>query len=177
MTTTEEATTVIPDFGDDDEERKICFICSKGNLDMAYPALIMANGALSEGVEVDIFFTFWGMDMINKGTWEKLQFSMLGNTAMHMPGSTKHIPQGLGGLPGMTAFATHMLKKQIADLEVPEVPEFMQMLHDMGARFWACKMSVDMMGLTKDDMFDGVEDIINVNEFIELSNGSQVIFI
>ena len=79
MTTTEEATTVIPDFGDDEEARKITFICSKGNLDMAYPALIMANGALSEGVEVDIFFTFWGLDMINKATWEKLQFSMLGH--------------------------------------------------------------------------------------------------
>ena len=177
MTTTEEATAIIPDFGDDDEERKITFICSKGNLDMAYPALIMANGALSEGVGVDIFFTFWGMDMINKGTWDKLQFSMLGNTAMHMPGSTKHIPQGLGGLPGMTGYATKMLKKQIAEQEVPPVPEFMQMLSDMGARFWACKMSVDMMGLTKDDMFDDVEDIINVNEFIELSAGSQVIFV
>ena len=177
MTTTEEAPAIVPDFGDDDEERKITFICSKGNLDMAYPALIMANGALSEGVEVDIFFTFWGMDMINKGTWDKLQFSMLGNTAMHMPGSTKHIPQGLGGLPGMTGYATKMLKKQIAEQEVPPVPEFMQMLSDMGARFWACKMSVDMMGLTKDDMFNEVEDIINVNEFIELSQGSQVIFV
>ena len=99
------------------------------------------------------------------------------HTAMHMPGSTKHIPQGLGGLPGMTAFATHMLKKQIAEQEVPEVPEFLQLLHDMGARMWACKMSVDMMGLTKDDMFDGVEDIINVNEFIELTDGAQVIFV
>ncbi len=177
MTTTEAAPAVVPDFGDDAEERQICFICSKGDLDMAYPALIMANGALTEGVEVDIFFTFWGMDMINKGTWDNLQFSMLGNTAMHMPGSSKHLPQGLGGLPGMTSFATKMLKKQIADLNVPEVPEFLQLLHDMGARFWACKMSVDMMGLTKDDMFEGVEDIINVNEFIELSSGSQVIFV
>ncbi len=177
MTTTETAPAVVPDFGDDAEERKICFICSKGNLDMAYPALIMANGALTEGAEVDIFFTFWGMDMINKGTWDKLQFSMLGNTAMHMPGSSKHIPQGLGGLPGMTGYATKMLKKQIADLDVPEVPEFLQMLHDMGARLWACKMSVDMMGLTKDDMYEGVEDIINVNEFIELSSGAQVIFV
>ena len=177
MTTTEAAPSIVPDFGDEDTDRKICFICSKGNLDMAYPALIMANGALTEGVEVDIFFTFWGMDLINKGTMGKLQFSMLGNTAMHMPGSTKHLPQGLGGLPGMTAFATHMLKKQIAEQEVPEVPEFLQMLTDMGARLWACKMSVDMMGLTKDDMFDGVQDIINVNEFIELSAGSQVIFI
>jgi len=177
MTTTQEAPAIVPDFGDEDEERKLCFICSKGNLDMAYPALIMANGALTEGVEVDIFFTFWGLDMINKGTWDKLQFSMLGNTAMHMPGSTKHIPQGLGGLPGMTSYATHMLKKQIADQDVPDVPEFLQMLHDMGARLWACKMSVDMMGLTEDDMFEGVEAIINVNEFIEVSAGSQVIFV
>ena len=176
MTMTETAPVPVPDFGDE-EDRKICFICSKGNLDMAYPALIMANGALGEGVEVDIFFTFWGMDMINKGTWDDLQFSMLGNTAMHMPGSTKHIPQGLGGLPGLTGYATSMLKKQIADLDVPEVPEFLRMLHDMGARLWACKMSVDMMGLTKDDMYEGVEDIINVNEFIELSDGAQIIFI
>lgn len=177
MTSTEIAPTVVPDFGDDAEPRKITFICSKGNLDMAYPALIMANGALTEGLEVDLFFTFWGMDMINKGTWDKLQFSMLGNTAMHMPGSTKHIPQGLGGLPGMTGYATKMLKKQIADLDVPEVPEFLQMLHDMGARLWACKMSVDMMGLTEDDMFEGVEAVINVNEFVELSDGAQVIFV
>jgi peroxiredoxin family protein len=177
MITADTAPSVVPDFGDDQPERKMCFICSKGNLDMAYPALIMANGALSEGVEVDIFFTFWGMDMINKGTWEDLQFSMLGNTAMHMPGSTKHLPQGLGGLPGMTAYATSMLKKQIAELDVPEIPEFLQLLHDMGARFWACKLSVDMMGLTEDDLFEGVEAIINVADFIELSEGAQTLFI
>jgi peroxiredoxin family protein len=177
MTATQTAPNVVPDFGDDAEDRKMVFICSKGNLDMAYPALIMANGALNEGVEVDIFFTFWGLDMINKGTWHDLQFSMLGNTAMHMPGSSKHIPQGFGGLPGMTGYATQMLKKQIADLDVPEIPEFLEMLHDMGARFWACQLSVDMMGLTKEDMFDGVEDIINVSEFIELSDGAQTVFI
>ena len=77
----------------------------------------------------------------------------------------------------MTAYATKMLKEQIADLDVPEVPEFIELLHDMGARFWACKMSVDMMGLTKEDMFEGVEDIINVNQFIELSDGAQTLFI
>jgi peroxiredoxin family protein len=176
MTTTQDATTMVPDFGDE-VDRKLTFICSKGNLDMAYPALIMANGALTEGVDVDIFFTFWGMDMINKETVDKLQFTMLGNTAMHMPGSSKHLPQGLAGLPGMTAFATHMLKKQIADQHVPEVREFLKLLSDMGARLWACKMSADMADLGMDDLLDEVEDIINVNEFIELSDGAQVIFI
>ncbi len=176
MTTTETA-PIIPDFGDDETDRKIAFICSKGNLDMAYPALIMASGALGEGIECHIFFTFWGMDMINKATQANLQFSMLGNTAMHMPGQAWHIPQGFGGLPGMTGFATRMLKKQIRELDVPDVPEFLSMLHDMGAKLWACKLSVDMMGLERDDMIDEVEDIINVSEFMELSEDAQIIFI
>ena len=160
----------VPDFGDDDTDRKICFVCSKGTLDMAYPALIMANGALGEGIETHIFFTFWGMDMITKKTMDDLKFTILGNPATHMP-------QGLGGLPFMTSMATKMMKKQLADLEVPEVPEFLQMLSDMGAHLWACKMSVDMMDLDEDDLFDEVEDIINVSEFMELSGGAQIVFV
>jgi peroxiredoxin family protein len=175
---TEEASAIIPDFGDDDDtDRKICFICSKGTLDMAYPALIMASGALNEGVETHIFFTFWGLDMISKDLQDDLQFTWMGNTAMHPPGKKMHMPQGLAGLPGMTAMATKMLKKQIGDQGVPEVPEFLEMLHDMGAQLWACKMTVDMMGLTEDDMIDAVEDVINVSDFIELSDGAQVIFV
>ncbi len=165
-----EPTSFVPDFGDDDVDRKICFVCSKGTLDMAYPALIMANGALSEGVETHIFFTFWGMDMITKKTMDDLKFTILGNPATHMP-------QGLGGLPFMTSMATKMMKKQIAGMHVPEVPEFLQMLSDMGAHLWACKMSVDMMGLEEDDLFDEVDDVINVAEFIELSEGGQIVFV
>lgn len=180
--TTTNPAPVVPDFGDDDGDRKICFVCSKGNLDMAYPALVMANGALGEGIETHIFFTFWGLDMINKKTMDDLKFTPLGNAAMHMPPgmgklSEQHMPQGLAGLPGMTWLATKMLKKQIADVDVPEVPEFLQMLADMGAKLWACQMSVDMMDLDKDDLFDEVEDIINVGEFMELSEGAQVIFV
>ncbi len=97
---------------------------------MAYPALILANAALGEGVETHVFFTFWGFDMINKKTMGDLKFTMLGNTATHMP-------QGLGGLPGMTAMATHQLKKSIADLGVPEVPDFLQQIVDSGGHLWA----------------------------------------
>ncbi len=102
-----------PPFDDDETAgRKLAIICSKGNLDMAYPGLILANAALGEGVETHLFFTFWGFDMINKKTMGDLKFTMLGNTATHLP-------QGLGGLPGMTAMATSRLKKSIADLDVP----------------------------------------------------------
>ncbi len=181
-TKTTTQTPVVPDFGDDDSDRKICFICSKGSLDMAYPALVMANGALGEGIETHIFFTFWGLDMINKKTMGDLKFTPLGNAAMHMPPgmgklSDKHMPQGLAGLPGMTGMATKMLKKQIAAVDVPEVPEFLQMLSDMGAHLWACQMSADMMDLDQDDLFDEVADIINVSEFMELSEGAQIVFV
>jgi peroxiredoxin family protein len=170
MTTNETGTLVVPDFGEDATDRKICFICSKGTLDMAYPALIMANGALTEGVETHLFFTFWGMDMITKKRMGDLKFTILGNPATHMP-------MGLGGVPGMTAMATRMMKKQIADLDVPEVPEFLEMLVEMGANLWACKMSVDMMKLAEDDLYEGVQGVINVGEFIELSEGAQIVFV
>jgi peroxiredoxin family protein len=172
--------SVLPSFMDNEgSERKIAFICSKGNLDMAYPALIMANGALGEGIEVHIFFTFWGMDMVNKNTMNKLKFTPMGNTAMHPPGRHFRIsmPQWLSGLPGMTWIATRMMRKQIADQGVPPVPEFLDHLVEAGAELWACKMSVDMMELTMDDMHEGVSDIINVTSFMELSEDAQVIFI
>ena len=111
MTTTETA-PIVPSFDEEESGRKLAIICSKGNLDMAYPGLILANAALGEGVETHLFFTFWGFDMINKKTMGDLKFTMLGNTATHLP-------QGLGGIPGMTAMATHQMKKSIEEIGVP----------------------------------------------------------
>src|SRR5215207_6071708 len=114
MTTIDDVPAIVPDFGDSAAtDRKLAIICSKGNLDMAYPGLILANAALGEGVETHLFFTFWGFDMITKSRMNDLKFTMLGNTATHLP-------QGIGGLPGMTAMATAKMKKTIAELDVPE---------------------------------------------------------
>ncbi len=110
--TTDQGANIVPDFGDDEETRKIAFVCSKGSLDMAYPALVMASGALEQGVETHIFFTFWGMDMINKKTMGNLQFSPVGNPATHMPAA-------LAPIPGIQAMATKQLKKKLEDLEIP----------------------------------------------------------
>jgi peroxiredoxin family protein len=161
---------LVPDFGSSATDRKIAIICSKGNLDMAYPGLIMANAALGEGVETHLFFTFWGFDMIRKDTMGDLKFTMLGNTATHMP-------QGLGGLPGMTALATHQMKKAIEDVGVPPVPEMLQQIADSGGHLWACRMSADMQQLTMDDLFDEVEAIISASDFIEKTEGAQLLFI
>jgi peroxiredoxin family protein len=171
MTITDAAPAPVPSFDDPASEgRKLAIICSKGNLDMAYPGLILANAALGEGVETHLFFTFWGFDMISKETMGDLKFTMLGNTATHMP-------QGLGGLPGMTAMATAKLKKSIADLDVPEVPEFLEQIVASGGHLWACRLSADMNHLTEDDLYDEVEGIISAGDFIEKTNGAQLLFI
>ena len=171
MTTVDSAPAIVPKFDDDTTTgRKLAIICSKGNLDMAYPGLVLANAALGEGVETHLFFTFWGFDMITKSRMHDLKFTMLGNTATHLP-------QGLGGLPGMTAMATHMMKKQIADIGVPEVPEFLEQIVASGGHLWACRMSADMMHLTEQDLYDEVEGIISAADLIEKTDGAQLLFI
>jgi len=171
VTSTQAGTAIIPDFGDGASAgRKLAVICSKGNLDMAYPGLILANAALGEGVEVHLFFTFWGFDMITKSRMRDLKFTMLGNTATHMP-------QGLGGLPGMTAVATHQMRKQIRDVGVPDVPEFLDQIVDSGGHLWACRLSADMMQLDENDLYDPVEGVISAGDFIDKTEGAQLLFI
>lgn len=169
----------VPSFDDDASTgRKLVIICSKGNLDMALPGLIIANSALGEGIETHLFFTFWGFDMINKKTMGNLKFSYLGNTAMHMPGQFGFsMPQGLAALPGVTAVTTRMMNKQIADLDVPGVPEFLEIIVASGGHLWACKMSADMAKLTEPDLYEGVEGIISAADMLDLADGAQMLFI
>jgi len=171
MTPVQTEPTIVPDFGDAAPTgRKLAIICSKGNLDMAYPGLVLANAALGEGVETHLFFTFWGFDMIAKSRMGDLKFTPLGNTATHLP-------QGLGGLPGMTALATHQMRRQIHDVGVPDVPEFLEQIVASGGHLWACRMSADMMHLTEADLYQAVEGIISAADFIDKTDGAQLLFI
>ncbi len=158
----------------EETDRKLCIICSKGTLDMAYPGLVLANAALMEGLEVTMFFTFWGLDIINKKKMNDLKFVPVGNPAMG-------IPQAVGGLPGMTNIATKMMKKEIAALDFPEIEEFLDIIVDSGGKLYACKMSVDMFEdmnmLAEDDLYDGIEGVVGATDFIEMSEGAQIIFI
>ena len=177
MTTDHARSVIVPDFDDEPSGRKLAIICSKGNLDMAYPGLVLANAALGEGVETHMFFTFWGFDMIIKSRMHDLQFSPAGNAAMHLPGRDTHLPQSLAPLPGMTTMATRMLKKSIAELGVPEVPEFLDQIVAAGGHLWACRMSADMNHLVDADLRDDVEAIISASDFIEKTKGAQLLFI
>ena len=165
-----------------ENNRHIAFICSKGNLDMAYPALVMGWAALGNGIDVTIFFTFWGLDIINKKRQPQLKIAPVANTSMKMdmmgiPTGNLGIPQIAGVLPGMTAFATALMKKKMKDLEVPPVGEYLEMLADAGANLYACKMSVDLMDLTMDDFVAGVQSIVTAGDFMDMTEGAQIVFI
>ncbi len=165
-----------------EENRKIAFICSKGNLDMAYPALVMGWAALGNGIDVTIFFTFWGMDMIRRLRIDHLEIAPVANTSMKMSmmgvnTGNLGIPNIMGIIPGMTAFATKLMKSKMEKLDVPPVNEYLQMLVDAGAKLYACKMSVDMFDLKKEDFIDGVIDIVTAGDFMDMTEGAQIIFI
>lgn len=153
--------------------RKLAIIASKGSLDMAYPPLILANAARMSGVEVDLFFTFWGLDIITKKKMNKLNVAVVGNPSMH---PWFHIPTLLGIIPGMSAMASAMMRKEIDKLDFPPVGEFVQLVMDAGANVYGCKMSMDMMKLTEKDLVDGAK-VLGAMEFIEMADGAQTLFV
>ncbi|MCC7535694.1 MAG: DsrE/DsrF/DrsH-like family protein [Deltaproteobacteria bacterium] len=150
--------------------RKVAIICSKGTLDMAYPGLILANAARMSGMDVMLFFTFWGLDIVRKDRMDHLHVSTVGNPSMHMPTM-------VGGLPGMEALATSMMKKEMARLEIPTVSEMVQMLSDAGAHLYACGLAMDMFKLKQEDLAPQVEGVLSAMDFFDKSEGAQIIFV
>lgn len=148
---------------------KVSIIISRGSLDGVYPGLIMANGARMEGIEASIFFTFFGLDAIIKKRMNNLKVATVGNPGMHMPTL-------LGALPGMSAFATSMMKKEMEKIDIPPVDEFITMIHDTGAEIYACRATVDMFHLKPTDFCPELDGIISVGQFYEKAAGGQIIF-
>ncbi len=155
--------------GKHEKIKKVSIVISKGSLEGVYPGLIMANGARMEGIEANVFFTFFGLEAIMKKRMNKIKVATVGNPAMH-------IPSFLGVIPGMSAFATAQMNKEMDKLDIPPIPEFVEMLHDAGGHLYACKATVDMFHLTKEDFCPEVEEVINVAKFYEVSAGGEIIF-
>jgi peroxiredoxin family protein len=157
--------------------KKVSIIVSKGSLEGVYPGLIMGNGARMEGIEANIFFTFFGLYAILTKYMGSIKIATVGNPAMRVPDAKGFpLPTILGALPGMSAFATHMMNKEMDALDIPPIPEFIEMIHDAGGKLYACKATVDMFHLTKDDFCPQVEKVLTVGEFYELAGGGQIIF-
>ena len=152
-----------------DAIEKVSIVISQGSLEGIYPGLIMANGARAEGMEANLFFTFFGLDAIHAKRHEHIKVATVGNPGMHMATM-------VGGLPGMSAIATHMMEKKMEDFDIPGIPEFVEMISDTGAGLYACLASVDLFGFTRDDFIEQVNDIITVGDFYDLAAGGEIIF-
>jgi peroxiredoxin family protein len=148
---------------------KVSIVVSKGSLEGIYPGLIMANGARMEGIEADVFFTFFGLDAIRKGRQKRIKVATVGNPGLHMPTL-------VGVIPGFSALVTKMMQRQMEKLDIPPVPEFVELIADSGAGLYACKATVEMFGLSMDDFVPQVSDIISVGEFYERAAGGQIVF-
>ena len=154
---------------EDEAIKKVAIVISKGSLEGIYPGLIMANGARMEGMEANIFFTFFGLEAIRSDRQAKIKVATVGNPGMHMPTL-------LGALPGMSALATKMMQRQMEKLDIPPIPEFIELISDSGAGLYGCKASVDMFKLTAKDFVEQVSDVITVGEFYELAAGGEIVF-
>jgi peroxiredoxin family protein len=148
---------------------KVSIIVSKGSLEGVYPALIMANGARAEGIEANLFFTFFGLDAVHKKRHDHIKVATVGNPGLHLATLA-------GGIPGMSSVMTHYLERKMEKLDIPSIPEFIEMISDTGAGLYGCKASCDLFELVKDDLVDQVKDIITVGEFYEMAAGGQIIF-
>ena len=148
---------------------KVSIIISKGSLEGIYPGLIMANGARMEGIEASVFFTFFGLDAINRAKHDHVKVATVGNPGLHLA-------TWAGGVPGVSSLVTRQLAREMDKLDIPPIPEFVEMIADSGAGLHACKASVDLFGLSEEDFIPQVQDIITVGEFYALAGGGQIIF-
>jgi peroxiredoxin family protein len=147
--------------------KKMMIILSKGTLENVYAAFVLANGARMEGIEAELFFTFFGLEAVHKKKLEHLHVATVGNPAMHMPTM-------LGGLPGMEALASHMMKKEMEKIDMPDIHEFLEILTASGVKMWACRLAMDMFHYKKEDLYEGVDAVITVGDFYKHSEGEGV---
>jgi peroxiredoxin family protein len=154
------------------EIKKMLIILSKATLENVYAAFVLANGARMEGIEAEIFFTFFGLEAIHSKKLEHLHVATVGNPAMHMPTM-------LGGLPGMEVLATSMMKKEMEKIDMPDIHEFLDIMVASGVKLWACRLAMDMFHYKKEDMYEGLSDVITVGDFYKQGSvlGTHMLFI
>ena len=170
--TEKKESVTIPEVEKKGQIKKVMVICSKGNLESVYAALVLANGALMEGIQAEMFFTFFGLQAITKAHADHLHTGTVGNPAF-MPS----VPTVLAGLPGFEAFASYMMRKEMDKLDIPHVSEFIQMIDAAGGEIHACKLASDMFHLKQEDFLPEVKDIITVGDMYALAEGEGTHFI
>lgn len=154
--------------------KKVLIIIARGTLEDVYAGLIMANGALMEGKEAKLFFTFFGLEALRRDRQDHLHTATVGN-----PAFMSKLPTMVGGLPGFEALASTMMRREMEKLDIPPVSEFLEIISASGGEIYACKLAVDMFKVGEDDMIADLDGVITVGEMYDLAagEGSQIIFI
>ena len=157
--------------------KKVNIICAKGTIEDVYATLVMGNGAVMEGIETNLFFTFFGLEAITKKWMNNLHTGVVGNPAMRLPGGLR-MPTLMGVIPGMENMVSWMMRKQMDGLDIPPVEEFLELITAGGGKIYACKLAMDMFKLKEEDLSEYVSGVLTVGDFYEHSagEGSQIIF-
>ncbi len=157
----------------DGKATRMAIIAAHGTLDMAYPPLILATAAAAMDMEVTIFFTFYGLEILKKGKNEHLQVAPIGNPAMPAVAGNMHVPNIVGMLPGMTAMATNMMQDWMKKANVASIPDLLDMAIELGVKLVACQMTMDVLGVKKEELIEGLE-IGGAATFIEFASDNAI---
>mgnify|MGYP003574384743 CR=1 FL=1 len=152
----------------EDKPKRMAIISAHGKLDDAYPPLILASTAAALDYEVAIFFTFYGLNIVNKKKLKKLKVAPLANPAMPMP-----VPNFIGGLPGMTAMATSMMRSWMKSAGVATVPDLLDACIEMDVKLIACQMTMDVLGIKREDLIDEL-DVGGAATFLEFAGDADI---
>jgi len=153
--------------------KRMSIIVTKGTLDWAYPPFILSTTAAAMGLDVTLFFTFYGLPLLLKDL--DLKMSPLGNPAMKMPmmGGHMGMPNIMSMIPGVDAGATAMMKNMMKKKGVASIPELRSLAVESGVRMIACQMTMDLFEYRKEDMIEGIE-IGGAATYIEVATQSQI---
>jgi peroxiredoxin family protein len=144
-------------------------VVSRGTIDAAYPAFILATAAAALEMEVGLYFSFFGLNILKKRQQDGLKLVPLGNPALPLP-----LPNIIAVLPGVTALATTMMKRDIKKKNIATVPELIAIARETGVRIWPCQMAMDMFGLRKEDLIDGLPDPVGAATFLEYAGEADI---
>jgi peroxiredoxin family protein len=154
------------------DEKKLAIIATKGSLDWAYPPFILASTAAALGYETQIFFTFYGLQLLKKKL--SLEVTPLGNPGMPMPmGMDKWFPVLGLALPGMQAMMTAMMKQKMKAKGVASIDELRDLCVEADVKLIACQMTVDLFDLDRRDFIDGIE-YAGAAAFFEFAGDSDI---
>ncbi len=142
----------------ENQKKSYQFICSRGTLDGAYPSLVLALNTVRLGHQATVFYTFFGLEVIKKGGADKLKF---------------YPPGPMGAIPGMPQLASSMMRKQVEEANIPDIPTLLELCALEGVKFVACHMTMEMMKIKKEDLIDGVT-VMTAEQFLKEAADCQI---